>query len=453
MARWRKILKDRIRRLRDFLEAFLFRFICSCLGLWSGSARQREIARNGLRALRMAWWPLFALERYRDLWRYLLLIEGFVKGNEPKHPAKLQKVDDWRRVLVIKLGHFGDTLQTIPLLRAMKQSRPGCRIDMLIGPWTVDLVQRIPYVDNIQVYVPHFHYLHRGDVSRCLGFRDEMKWAQALRNEKYDLAIVSYTTGLVELSILSAIRPSCWLGPSPECALYVDIGAQCEAPFQKEIYEADRLLQLCGYLGIPSTDSRLEFPIRTEEESKARELLKRSGISPADAWVVICPGAGWPGKQWPAERFAAVADLLIEETHAHVLICGSRAEEALCRSVAEGMRHQAVNLAGQTGWGELAALIRDARLFIGNDSGPMHLAAVFETPCVVLFGPTPELQWAPRHRSARVIRHVESCPDCWYWHPKCNCAHDRACMKKISVAEVRAASMALLETSLSTQRS
>jgi heptosyltransferase II len=432
---------------RDRCEGLFFRLACVWLGIPTGGPRAQRLAKTGLREWRLAWWPLFQLERYRDVWRYVLLIEWFVKKGGPKRSAEVEKTREWNRVLVIKLGHFGDTLQAVPLLRALKQSRPGCQVDLLVGPWTVNLVQRIPYIDNIHVYAPHLRHLHRGDDSQCLGLREELKWVRKLQEQKYDLAIVSYTTGLVDLYLLSAIRPAFWLGPNPECALYGDVGQQCVAPFQKGIYEAERLVQLGKLLGIETMDTRLEFPIKDEEEVRAVNLLRMHGMTSGDAWVVICPGAGWPGKQWSTERFAQVADQLIEQMGVRVLICGAPSEGSLATSVRDAMKHDAVNLAGQTGWGELAVLIRDARLFIGNDSGPMHLAAVYEAPCVVLFGPTPDIQWAPRHAGVRVIRHVETCPDCWYWHPDRDCVHDRACMQKITVAEVCAAAMALLEPS------
>ena len=136
------------------------------------------------------------------------------------------------------------------------------------------------------------------------------------------------------------------------------------------------------------------------------------------------------------DRFARIADRLVEQMGVRVLIGGAAGEREMGEEMARKMSQVPVNLMGMTSWGVLAALIRDASLFVGCDSGPMHLAAVYETPCVCLFGPTRPEEWAPRGQYARIIRNVQSCPDCWPWHPRRDCVHGRACMKAIEVDEV-----------------
>ena len=160
--------------------------------------------------------------------------------------------------------------------------------------------------------------------------------------------------------------------------------------------------------------------------------------------AVLVPGAGWPGKQWPAEWFAAIGDRLRREAGFAVVLAGSAGEAELCRSVAARMREPAASLAGKTSLAQLAALLAQAGLFVGNDSGPMHLAACFQIPSVVCFGPTIASKWAPRHARARVLQH-EDCAGCVSWHFRASCLHGNRCMKSIAADEVWTAISAVLE--------
>ena len=180
------------------------------------------------------------------------------------------------------------------------------------------------------------------------------------------------------------------------------------------------------------------------DRAAARSLLAEAGVAAGAPLAVLVPGAGWPGKQWPAEWFAAIGDRLRREAGFAVVLAGSAGEAELCRSVAARMREPAASLAGKTSLAQLAALLAQAGLFVGNDSGPMHLAACFQSPSVVCFGPTIASKWAPRHARARVLQH-EDCAGCVSWHFRASCLHGNRCMKSIAADEVWTAISAVLE--------
>jgi len=431
------ILRHGLSHARDWFEGLFFRIACAWLGIPSDCPRFPRLAKTGLRDWRQGWWTLFQLERWRDLLRYALLIEACDAHPEGRADGTRNRVpEDARNILVISLGHFGDMLHLVPLLKEIKQTRPDIVLDVLVGPWGKDMISRVPYVDNVLVYAPHVYHYHRGNTSACLSFKDERRWVCALRERNYDaVMLTSITPHYVELLLLSAAAPRSWIGPEPTCDLYKDLGCRVDAPYERGLYEAERLLRLSRFFGNEPAGARLEFWPREEEEISAVAMLAEAGIETGDPYAIICPGAGWPGKKWPEKRLAELGDRLVSERDMGVLLVGSPGEFALCESVQNAMTKPAANLAGRTSWGSLAALIRGAQLFVGNDSGPMHLAAVYETPSVVFFGPTPPAHWAPRHATARTLRAVDSCPDCMPWHPGKDCVHGRSCMRKIEVSD------------------
>lgn len=427
-----------IKKTRERLEGLLFVILCWIFGVERNTSRLMNMSRVGMRDVRLALWPLFVLERYRDLWRYIVLIEKLEQKSGCE--CSLQKtkyVRSKERVLLVRMGHFGDTLHIIPLLRGLKQSRPDLILELVVGPWTADLVRRIPYVDNIIVYAPRLEHLNRGWTKDRLSLSSEYAFGLSLRDKQYDSLVITYGTGLVETFLIAGARARQWIGPRPDCGLYLDLNSMfVEAPFEKNLYEAERVAGLARYFDARISDFRLEYWIKPDEERVAAELLRRSGVEKQEHWIVMCPGAGWSGKQWPVERYAAVGRELIRMSGCKVILCGSSAERSLCCSLNASMEGMAIDLSGKTGWGELAVLIRDARLFIGGDSGPMHLAAVYSVPAVCLFGPTSPRQWAPRGPQVQVIRKGITCVDCWPWHPGRGCMRGQECMVGISTEEV-----------------
>ncbi len=427
-------LRPFARGLRDRLEGRFFRLWCLVCRIPIDNPRRRLLCRHGLRHLREGYWSLFVLEKYWVLWRYVLLIEMFA-ARPPQALDFSSRPVSAPRILFIRLGHFGDLLHLVPLVRGMRQSFPDATLDVLVGAWGKEIAERIPDLNKVLTYSPHFYHLNRGQTSKCLSWRQEWDCRKSLAQREYDYVVSTQGAGLADLSLIQAMDCVQWIGPPTAYNRDQAFGRQVVAPLEKNLYEATRVARLGHWLDCEITDDRLEYWITAEEESEAQSVLDQWGTTGSE-WVVLCPAAGWPGKQWPLDRFAEIADRLIDQTGLRVLLCGAPHERPMGEAIASRMTHEPANLMGATSWGVLAALIRDAKLFVGGDSGPMHLAEVYETPCVCLFGPTRPEQWGPRGRHARIIRKVSSCPDCWPWHPGRDCVHDRECMKAISVEDV-----------------
>jgi ADP-heptose:LPS heptosyltransferase len=172
-------------------------------------------------------------------------------------------------------------------------------------------------------------------------------------------------------------------------------------PYPGHAHEVDRHLQLMAFLGAPSTDRHLEFPIHTRERTEARRI--RAWSSRTDSpYVVLHPGATAPSRRWPPERFAAVGDALVRRGF-EVLVTGVPTEMTLCQRLCAAMRRPVANLCGRTNLGVFAALVAAAAALVTNDSGPTQIAAACGTPSLTVYLAGDPARWRPddhfRHRA------------------------------------------------------
>jgi heptosyltransferase-2 len=185
----------------------------------------------------------------------------------------------------------------------------------------------------------------------------------------------------------------------------------------------------------------IEIGVRDSDVAAAHEMLRAEGITQDQPVVGIHPGASYGGaKRWPARRFAEVADRLSRECGARILILGAPGEAPLARETASRMTEKASILAGRTTLGELMGIIRACRLFISNDSGPMHLAAALRVPQIAIFGSTSETATGPLSDLATVIKHEVDCSPCFLRE----CPIDFRCMLEVTVEDVVSAAKSRL---------
>ena len=141
--------------------------------------------------------------------------------------------------------------------------------------------------------------------------------------------------------------------------------------------------------------AELRFPLTAALRDSARRVLRNSGIEPDAPFLCIHPGTGAVLKHWQEERWAQVADSLVDSLGAQLLFSGSAAEAALVQRITERMSQPATSIAGLTTIGQLAACYESAQLVLGPDSGPLHLAAAVATPTVSLYGPADPVEFGP----------------------------------------------------------
>lgn len=330
-----------------------------------------------------------------------------------------------KRILLIKLRYIGDVILSTPLLPPLHKKFPQASLTFLVNPGTEEVLLGNPHVEDILV------------VSRD-GWGSHMEFLRNLRRARFDgvvdltdgdrSAFLTYWTGArVRLGFN---RENRWRGK-----LYTRVLPSSYGTMHMVDYHAQALsaLDIHDPVGDP------ELYVRPEDHDLAAQLLAslRTGHAPL---VLLHPSARYAIKSWPPERFAALADRLAEQG-AIVALIGHQQELALGRHILGLSHYPPRNLMGQTSLLQLASLMKRGALFVGNDGGPMHLAAAAGCPVLGLFGPTDPKVWGPRGKNVSVIYKGLDCRECFY--PGCF-RGEEGCMRQISVSEVAQAAAKLL---------
>jgi heptosyltransferase-2 len=173
-------------------------------------------------------------------------------------------------------------------------------------------------------------------------------------------------------------------------------------------------------------------------------LLDKHGVRGNRKVIALCPGSiNSRAKRWPAERYAALADRLINDLDAEVLLIGSQAETEVSLEVSSAMRNKPVVLTGQTNLAELVGVLSLIELLITNDTGPAHIASALNRPTLVIFGPTNPLTTRPYSPTGEIMRVPPDCAPCMLR----DCPIDHRCMTAITPDDVFQRSLAMLSGS------
>jgi len=350
------------------------------------------------------------------------------------------------RILLVRLSAIGDCLHALPLVAALRRSMPGAFIGWATQEAPHQLLHGHPLIDK-------FHVFPRGLFKRKEGtFFDRMR---ALRNFRKELRDAGYETA-IDLQGLSKSGLVAWwsrarqrIGFKGEESREVNslfMNHRVEPP-ETAVHIVDRNLALLGPLGItPPDKAEWTLPAYTEERAAMAKFLETVGLmdgEKAKPFAVINPGATWLTKRWPAERLGEVAKGLIERRGLPLIVTWAGKDEQLAaEEIVKVAKHPEVRIAPGTNLRELAALFSYARLFVGNDTGPLHLAVALGVPCVSVFGASDPLRNGPYGHSNRIEAGGPECQPCW----KTTCARkDLACLMWVQAARVISACEDLLE--------
>jgi heptosyltransferase I len=391
---------------------------------------------NLFEAARQLWWHQFQYESYWTYWKMFRLL-----AHTP-HPtvAETEPDEAIRAIVIYSPGHIGDVLMNVPLLRALRHTYQSADITWIVGDWSRAIAERFAYANRVDVFSPGWYQYQRGHHRGWA--RQQRRWiADRLKHPPADLFMSTAASTLDTYIIGRACRPQRWLGRKPAYSAFpVAVEGRVIEP-DRALPEARDILRIAESLPLVDASSVLEYDVVESERREANRLLTSKGIAEGQRFVVIAPGAGWEGKQWLPERWGQVADQ-IRSAGVPVVLMGAPNEAQLAQQVKAAMHSQAIDLVGATSLSLMAAVIERAALWLGSDSGGMHIAAAVGTPTIALFGPTNPAKWAPEGEQHQAIRAVESCPGCIPWHPRARCQHGGRCMRAISVERV----IALLPT-------
>lgn len=344
-------------------------------------------------------------------------------GSPALEDAAMSALDcgEVRKILVRAPNWIGDAVMCTPALSMLRSGFPKAWIALLANSTVAELLAGHPCLDAIRVY-------DRKGIHR--GVRGKWRLGKEIAGEGFDLAVLFQNA--FEAALLSR------LGKIPHRHGYAADGRRflltMPVPLPPEsCHQVDYYLRMLEPLGIEVRRGSLCLVTTEEEGQQAGQRLKGWGIGLEDRVVGINPGATYGGaKRWPTERYAELADALIDAYGVKVLIFGGPAEARLGFAISEGMRRPATVLSGTLSVREMMAMIRRCSLFVTNDSGPMHVAAAFKVPIVAVFGPTDPEATSPVGDGIQLIRKDVVCAPCLLRE----CPIDHRCMRGISVGEV-----------------
>ncbi len=317
----------------------------------------------------------------------------------------LGAINQWRRVVVVRaLKGLGDFLCVVPALRALRAAAPQAHVTLVGLSSSQALVSRYSkYVDELLPF-PGFPGIPESPVDAA-GLPAFFADAQA---RSFDLALQMHGNGALT-------NPFTVMLGAKATAGYCAPGAYCPDPerflaLNESDHEVRRWLRLLNHLGVPSFGEELEFPLHESDWAALRSVPEAGALS-GSKFVAVHAGATEPARRWSPEHFAAAADFFARDGY-RVVLTGTAEEAPIAEQVASRMRYSALNLAGRTNLGAMAALLSRASLLVSNDTGVSHLAAALRVPSVIVFIASDPFRWAPLdHELHRVVGRDGLSPD------------------------------------------
>ena len=340
------------------------------------------------------------------------------------------------RALVVKLAHFGDVLLASPVLSVLKRHAPKVEVDALVYAETAPMLSGHPALS--QLFTIDRDWAEQGLLFQLTS---EFRLLSQLRARRYDLVVAlsdkpriawltRFTGARYAVTAQRRDRPRFWRRSFTH--FYV-------LPRGNTRHTVELHLDALRRLGIlPAAEERRIALVPGEEaERRVDALLAQHGLE-RGRFVQMHPASRWLFKCWPARRVSELIDILQGRGERIVLTgADSPDESAYLSDVLSAVRRPPVNLAGQLGLKELAALTARARLFIGVDSAPLHIASAMGTPAVALFGPSGEIEWGPWQIAHRVVVSGHPCRPCG--NNGCGGSNRSECLETLPVERVLAA--------------
>jgi heptosyltransferase-3 len=337
-----------------------------------------------------------------------------------------------RRVLVVKLAHLGDVLLVSPVLSVLKARAPHAEVDALVYTDTAPMLENHPALSQLFT-------LRRGN--KLSGLGGEISLLKKLRGRRYDLVVaLSDKPRIAWMTRISGAR-------------YAVTPARPDRPgfWQRSFthfyplprgntrHTVEVHLDALRRLGLrpEAGEKRLVMVPGREAEERVGKLMAQHALE-AKRFVQMHPASRWLFKCWPADRVAELINLLHSRGERIVLTgAGDGNEAAYMDEVRKRLRQPVVDLAGQLDLKALAALAARARLFVGVDSAPMHIASAMGTPVVALFGPSGDVEWGPWQVAHRIVASDMACRPCGI--NGCGGSNRSECLETLPLERVLAA--------------
>jgi len=334
------------------------------------------------------------------------------------------------KILIRATNWVGDAIMALPALSAVREKFAQAEISVLGRPYVLDIYREQEIAHELIAY---------DSAGEDQGFAGRQRLVAQLRERKFDVAL------LLQNAFDAAWLA--WRAKIPERIGYardgrsllltkaIEVPREGEIPPHEKFYYLE-LLRRAGWLGRLPEVPWIELKISAEKRVKAGEFLAASGAQKGRARIAVGAGASYgSAKCWPPERFAQALNKMADANDAEIILFGTAGEAAVSTAIIAGLRKKPVDLTGKTPIADLPALLSQCSLFIGNDSGAMHVAAAVGLPVVAVFGPTDPNGTMPVTPKCTVLQEKPYCSPCFLRR----CPTDHRCMKAVTPAMVEEA--------------
>ncbi|MCL5411145.1 MAG: glycosyltransferase family 9 protein [Patescibacteria group bacterium] len=333
-----------------------------------------------------------------------------------------------QRIAIVRALHIGDLLCAVPAFRAVRNAFPQAEITLVCMPWAKEFVQRYSHYLDRFLEFPGYPGMDDGRVKP----KEIVKFLAGAQKEDFDLAIQLHGDGIMSSPFTVLLGAKLTAGYYRRG--FANPGLDFALPNNQDDHEIIRNLKVLKVIGIDSDDVAVDFPITKEDKEALLRLEKAYRFPVGKKLVAFHPGSKAPTRRWNPLSFTQLADEMVGRLGVQLILTGGPQEEGLVNQIQTAMKEKAVNLAGKTTLGSLAALFEKLSLLITNDTGPAHIAYALGTKSVTIFGGADPRRWAPLDEANhKIIRKKVSCNPCPYF----DCPSGNfECLKAIQVDEV-----------------
>lgn len=345
-----------------------------------------------------------------------------------------------KKILVLRYRSIGDIILSFPTTKALKETFPKARIDMLIDDCFADICYAHPYIDCVLL-----HKRKRGKMGRWEYFKYELKFINKIRKQKYDMVVDLHCgprSALLTRFSMARYRVGSLLRKRHK--YFYNLYSE---PGSNKTHSVDVMLKTISPLRPKRVGKKSLFlRYRDEDGLYVKNFLEKYDVNGKNKVVMIHPGARLDFKRLPAQKMGEVVNWMTSELGVKVIYAGKDSDLPAIAAIVAHSGKPALMATNLT-LGQHAALIKACDLFIGNDSGPMHMAAALDVPIVAFFGPSEPAVWSPWGARGKIVRCTPMpCMPCD--QKGCPYVGDH-CMTRISVKDIKSAILGTLKMNYS----
>ncbi|GEM_PF-603096 len=370
---------------------------------------------------------------FQKSWRWQIVkcldffFDRFQKINSSKpFPQTVEKI------LIIRLDHIGDLICTLPMFGLIKERFPRAKMTVLTGIEGKAILQNNPFVDELIIFHPNWFSRKSANViaRRPLGRRSNLsfrllrlcfehclaittqwksffKILSQLRKNKFDLGY-DFRGDLrnILLMVWGGVRYRIGYGIAGGLGLLNQAGE-----YDQQLHQTELNLRLLKGPQPNWKDLKPEIFLTPDEINEAKQILKKAGILNQNTLIALHPEAGYSSKEWEEKNVRRLIQLLIQDKQNKIMILGLGRAQKIAESL--NGSDQVINLVGKLSLRQMISIIGQANIFVGNDSGPSHIAQALGIPVLVIASGTNEYEkWGIWRQPSKILSHAVSCAPC-----------------------------------------